>query len=830
VPVQAGEQYDESAAGLVTGRATGLAGGAANPGANPCAEPGEGPEALLADLDAEQQQVAVAPPGPVCVVAGAGTGKTRAVAYRVAYLAATAQADPARMLAVTFTTRAAGELRGRLRQLGHRVPDADLGRVQARTFHSAALRQLTHFWPSTVGGPAPQVLESKIGIVAEAARRLRISAGLAELRDAAGEIEWAKITQVRPADYPAASAKAARNPPLDPPTVARIFACYEELRTERHLVDFESVLELTAAVLAEYPVAARSVRARYTCFVVDEYQDVNPLQKLLLDVWLGGRDNICVVGDPRQTIYSFTGATPAYLTRFPAEFPTAPVIRLVRNYRSTPQVVTLANTIAAAAAPDRPASRAGVHDRLRAVVPGAVAPGGVVPGGVVAGGSSPAALVAQRPAGPVPQLTEYPDEPAEVAAVARQIRALTSAGLPAAEIAVLVRTNAQTQGLEQALAQAGVPFQLRGAERFFERDEVRQAVALLRAASRSAAAPDDPAAEIRPILASIGLTPQPPGGRGTARDRWESLEALAQLAADFFAANPAAGLPELAAELAVRGDLGHAPAMGGVTLASLHSAKGLEWRAVFLPGLTDGTVPIVYAQTDEAIEEERRLLYVGITRARERLCLSWALARVPGGRRTRAPSRFLTGLLTGRPERGGSAASARRGKRAPTGLADPASGQPGADDPLFRRLREWRLGIAREQSVPAYVVFSDATLQAIAATRPGTRAELAGVPGVGVVKLDRYGPAVLELCAADTAGGPLQAGEGTASRRLGQPAGGPAGGGPAGGGPAGGGPAGGGPAGGGSAGGGSAGGGPGQHAGRPAGDGGPMPAGPRAPS
>jgi DNA helicase II / ATP-dependent DNA helicase PcrA len=353
---------------------------------------------------------------------------------------------------------------------------------------------------------------------------------------------------------------------------------------------------------------------------------------------------------------------------------------------------------------------------------------------------------------------------------------------------VLVRTNAQTQGLEQALAQAGVPFQLRGAERFFERDEVRQAVALLRAASRSAAAPDDPAAEVRPILASIGLSPQPPGGRGTARDRWESLEALAQLAADFFAANPAAGLPDLAAELAVRGDLGHAPAMGGVTLASLHSAKGLEWQAVFLPGLTDGTVPIVYAQTDEAIEEERRLLYVGITRARERLCLSWALARVAGGRRTRAPSRFLAGVLTGRPDRGGSAAAARRGQRAAGGLAgtalrvstagqaDAAGGRPGAEDPLFGRLREWRLRIAREQNVPAYVVFSDATLQAIAATRPGTRAQLAGVPGVGAVKLDRYGPAVLELC-ADSLGG-LQAAGGPASGRPGQKADGGAGRGP----------------------------------------------------
>jgi DNA helicase-2/ATP-dependent DNA helicase PcrA len=672
----------------------------------------DGPEALLASLDPEQRQVALAARGPVCVLAGAGTGKTRAVAHRIAYLAATGQADAAKVLAVTFTTRAAGELRGRLRQLGHLAPDAGLDRVQARTFHSAALRQLTHFWPSTVGGRPPQVVESKIPLLVEAAKRLRVSAGPPELRDTAAEIEWAKVTQVRPDDYPAACAKSARTPPLEPATVARLYSSYEALRTERHLVDFESVLELTVGILAEYPAAARSVRDRYTWFVVDEYQDVNPLQKLLLDVWLGGRDEICVVGDPRQTIYSFTGATPSYLTGFPAEFPSAPVVRLVRNYRSTPQVVTLANKL------------------------------------VAAGASDQGRLVAQRAAGPAPRLTEYPDEQAEAAAVARQVSALIKAGTPAAEIAVLVRTNAQTEGFEQALAAAGVPFQLRGAERFFDRVDVKQAVGLFRAAARSASGPEDPAAEVMTILASLGLTPQPPGGRGNARERWESLEALAQLAASFFAANPAAGLDDLSAELAVRSAIGHVPAMAGVTLASLHAAKGLEWQAVFLPGLTDGTVPIIYAQTDEAIEEERRLLYVGVTRARERLNLSWALARSPGGRRTRKPSRFLSALLPGRgvAERlaGSASSTSRRGQ----GGDGPAALR---DDPLFQRLRDWRLAVSREQAVPAYVVFSDATLQAIADSRPVTRAQLAGVPGIGAVKLDRYGAAVLELCAEPVA-------------------------------------------------------------------------------
>jgi DNA helicase-2/ATP-dependent DNA helicase PcrA len=568
----------------------------------------DGPDAVLGSLDPEQREVALVSRGPVCVLAGAGTGKTRAVAHRIAYGAATGVTDPARVLAVTFTTRAAGELRARLRQLGAVVPGAGLERVQARTFHSAALRQLTHFWPGTVGGPVPQVIDSKIGLIAEAARRLRLSAGLPELRDAAAEVEWAKVTQVRPDDYAAASAKAGRSGPFSADQLARLYAAYEELRRERHVVDFESVLELTAAILTQDPAAAAAMRDRYDSFVVDEYQDVNPLQKLLLEAWLGDRDDLCVVGDPRQTIYSFTGATPSYLTGFAAEFPDARVIRLVRNYRSTPQVVALANRVSAAGA---------------------------------LGG---APLAAQLPAGPAPRFTEHADEPAEYAAVARQAAALIAAGTPPGEIAVLVRINAQTQGFEQALADAGVPFQLKGAERFFERPEVRQAVALLRGAARSASAQDDAAAQVRPVLAGLGLSPQPPAGRGVARDRWESLAVVAQLADDFFAAHPAATLAGLARELAERSASGQAPAAQGVTIGSLHAAKGLEWTAVFLPGLTDGTLPIVHAQSADAVAEEHRLFYVGVTRAREQLFLSWALARSPGSPRRRKPSRFLAGL------------------------------------------------------------------------------------------------------------------------------------------------------------------------------------------
>lgn len=604
----------------------------------------DGGEAVLAALDPEQREVALATRGPVCVLAGAGTGKTRAVAHRIAYAVRTGVVDPGHVLAVTFTTRAAGELRGRLRLLGE--AGDGLERVQARTFHAAALRQLLHFWPRVVGGRAPALLDSKLALLQPAARSHRVRAGMPELRDVAAEIEWAKVTQVRPEDYPAAAAKAGRTPPLGTAAVATLYAAYEELRRERNLVDFESVLELTAAMLAADPVVAAEVRDRYRYFVVDEYQDVSPLQKLLLDAWAGDRDDICVVGDPRQTIYSFAGATPAYLTGFAAEFPHATVVRLVRNYRSTPQVVTLANRLTGSAGADVAAAR-------RASLTG---------GSQVAAGGLAWALTPQQPSGPAPEFSEHADEQAEAAAVAAQAAQLLRAGVPARQIAVLVRTNSQTGPLETALAEAGVPCQVRGAERYFSRPEVRQAASLLRAAVKSARAPDAAgpgavAAEVRHILAAAGLTREPPPGRGAARERWESLAALAQLADDYCGGTQEPTLAGFVAELSQRMAIEHAPELECVTLASLHAAKGLEWDAVFLPSLVEGNLPIVHAQTDEDIEEERRLLYVGVTRARRYLFLSWSLARSPGGRQTRTRSRFLDGL----------AAAPTRARRRPAG-------------------------------------------------------------------------------------------------------------------------------------------------------------------
>lgn len=692
------------------------------------------PDRVLEGLDPEQLEAARSLRGPVCILAGAGTGKTRAITHRIAHAVASGVAAEQQILAVTFTTRAAGEMRGRLRSLG--AP-----RVQARTFHSAARRQLWYFWPQVIGGPTPTLLDSKVQPVSRAAASCSLQLDRTGLRDLAGEIEWAKVTQVRPTDYEKAAVKAGRETPLATHEVARVYEAYEELCRENNMIDFESMLELTAAMLNESSAVAERVRDQYRYFVVDEFQDVNPLQKLVLDAWLGDRDDLCVVGDPDQTIYSFTGATPSYLTGFSAAYPHATVVRLVRDYRSTPQVVRVANST------------------LRSATGGA---------------DSRRELVAQRRDGPDPTYTEYDDDPAEATSVARKISALIDAGTPAREIAVLFRANSQAATYEQALSDASITYTVRGATRFFERPEIRQAIHTLRGA-RHGAVEEPLVSTVRHILTPLGLTDHPPEGR-QARERWESLAALAQLAEDM-AGEGSGGeggrvtMEDFVAELDARVATEHAPELEGVTLASLHSAKGMEWDAVFLAGLTEGMLPIVYAESAEQIEEERRLFYVGVTRAREFLSLSWAAARSPGGRRNRKPSRFLDGLRPASPslaqERSQRRGQAKQAKVVScrvcgTAVTEAAERKVGRcrdcpaeyDEELLERLKEWRSGVAREQKVPAYVIFTDATLQAVAEQVPAHASALAQIPGVGAAKLERYGAAVLDLCAGNAPANP----------------------------------------------------------------------------
>jgi DNA helicase-2/ATP-dependent DNA helicase PcrA len=490
-------------------------------------------------------------------------------------------------------------------------------------------------------------------------------------------------------------------------------------------MDMEDVLLCAAALLAEDERVAAQVRRQYSCFVVDEFQDVSPIQVSLLDLWLGGRDSLCVVGDPAQTIYSFAGANARYLLDFPQRHPGTTSIELVRNYRSTPQVVAAANRLLA----DTPS--AGV--RLRA----------------------------QRPAGPEPVYRQCADEVEEAEQTAEQILALHRSGTPLRDIAVLFRVNAQSEAFEDALTARGLPYVVRGATRFFERPEVRQAIALLRGSVRAQEASGTGLlADVTAVLAGMQWAPTPPSGRGHVRDRWESLQAIVSQAEQTAAEDPSATLAGFVEDLSRRAAEQHAPVAEGVTLATLHAAKGLEWQAVFLCGMHEGTMPIVYAEGPAAVEEERRLLYVGLTRARQHLFVSWSLARSPRGGGTRGPSRLLAGVS---PAAAAPVARAERRRRRGTArcrvcarpLASVAVRRVGRcedcpagyDEGLFERLREWRLARAGQEKVPAYVVFTDLTLQAVAETRPGTVGELAAINGIGATKLAKYADDVLRIVA-----------------------------------------------------------------------------------
>lgn len=681
-------------------------------------------------LDPEQLRAATAPRGPVSIIAGAGTGKTRTITHRIAHLVSGGFVNPDHVLAVTFTSRAAAELRERLTLMG-------VARVQAKTFHAAAMQQLRYFWPRVMGDTPWELLDSKFPLVARVTRATGLEPDRTLLADLLGEIEWAKASLIAPGSYPARIGPDRRDCPVDPERFVRIFEGYEQAKAspERVLLDFDDLLQSMAGLLESEVCIADEFRERYRTFVVDEYQDVTPLQQRLLDAWMGERDDLTVVGDANQTIYSFNGATPDHLLRFSTRFPESTTVRLHRDYRSTPQIVDLANKVIGQAK------------------------------GRVAG--TRLELEGQRPPGPDPEFIEYADETAEAADVARRVADLLERGVPAAEIAVLYRVNAQSAAFEYALDQAGIAYQVKGGDGFFQRAEIRQAVqALGQTARRLGARTGDSSGslveQVRVALAPVGLTPTEPAG-AQERQRWQSLSALVDLTAELAEATPGLDIAGLMGMLKERAQAKNPPRVQGVTLASLHAAKGLEWDAVFLVGLVDGTVPIRHAlkgaHSEDAVEEERRLLYVGVTRAREHLHLSWSQARQPGGKATRRRTRFLDGLVPGEADRARAARPARKpkpgdacstcgvglssGEQRILGLCDTHAGD--IDQVLVAELRTWRSALAKSRGVPAYVVMSDATLRAVCHRAPTTPQELVQVPGIGPVKVEQFGDDILGI-------------------------------------------------------------------------------------
>jgi len=556
-------------------------------------EPSLRAEEILAALDGDQREVALATRGPVCVIAGAGTGKTRAITHRIAYAAAIGTMDPSKVLALTFTARAAGEMRTRLRSLG--VPT-----VAARTVHSAALKQLIYFWPTVFGGRTPDLMSSKTPFLTEAVNRADLAGEIRitsreTMRDIATEIEWAKVSQVAPIDYLDQVNARSMKPRVKAEHIAAIYVAYESLKKQELAIDFEDVLLLTSAMLEEERSVRERVQDQYRYFTVDEYQDISPIQQRLINAWLGSRKDICVVGDPAQTIYSFAGATPVFLNTFTQRFPEAEVIRLSTGYRSTPEITFAANAL------------------LR-------------------NSSMGQELTASNDHGLHPSVDGYKDESGEIAGILAQITALLSEGTAPQEIAILARTNSQLKGVERAMNSKGLPYQVRSTERFFERQDVRDFLKQVRQAS---VLPTEGATWIDELrtIAQPYLTGESIDGIAALLHLGRELDSD-----DGFTPKTLRGFLR---EVEDRVTQNNPPTMPVVTLATLHAAKGLEWERVFLMGASEGILPLETGSTgtsDAVVAEERRLFYVGMTRAKVDLHISYR----------GSPSRFLreSGLLT----------------------------------------------------------------------------------------------------------------------------------------------------------------------------------------
>jgi DNA helicase II / ATP-dependent DNA helicase PcrA len=656
------------------------------------------PQRLLDGLNDAQRRAVTAPSGLVVVLAGAGSGKTRVLTRRIGYRVATGEVDARRILALTFTRKAAGELRSRLRRLGLRDD------VVAGTFHGVALTQLRQRWAERQVTP-PTILDRKYRLVSQLLGRQR---GVEPL-DVVAEIEWARARLVDPEDYGAEAAAAGRTPPVPPEQLGDLLVRYQSEKRRRRLVDFDDLLALAARDLESEPDYAAAVRWRHRHLFVDEFQDVNPLQHRLLEAWRGDRDDLFVVGDPNQAIYGWNGADAELLTGL-RQRPAASVIRLVDNYRSTPQVLA-----AAAALIDDPAQR----------------------------------LRACQPDGPLPVISGHPTDTAESAAVAAVIRSCKSVTDPWSHQAVLARTNAQLVPIEQALVAAGIPCRVRGGAGPLStpevRDEIRSLVRPGTDVGLTLAALDERLAEPDEALPATEL------------ERRANLGALSRVAHEYLVVDPDPSGPGLAAWLATLSAAEVDTDDDAVELTTFHGAKGLEWPVVHVTGLETGFVPISYARTGAQRAEERRLLYVALTRAERELHLTWSSARTFGAAtRRRQPSPWLTDLEAAldrmTPGRGvdwrrqlDRARAASRSTPSGRTTSDGAGRGPEPPSALEGTLRRWRSVRSRAARVAPEVILSDDALRAIVAHRPTTPAALAAVPGVGQLKTARFGTELLAL-------------------------------------------------------------------------------------
>jgi DNA helicase-2/ATP-dependent DNA helicase PcrA len=632
---------------------------------------------ILDGLNPAQREAAEATRGPVAILAGAGTGKTTTITRRIAWQVASGAFHPGQILAVTFTQKAAGELRDRLAHLG-------VEGVEARTFHAAALHQLRGLWEQASGERLPEVLDHKARLITPLANALPPPHRFLPRREFAGEIEWAKNRTISPDDYAHALETEEHEPPIPVELMEGLYRNYERRKERIGALDFEDMLGLAIRMIDDYPAVAERIRGRYLAFTVDEFQDVNPLQAALLDRWLGGREELCVVGDDYQTIFGFTGASPSYLLTFPERYPYAQIVRLEENYRSTPEILVLANRLAPLLG--------GFDKELRAT----------------------------RPTGPEPLTRSFPSESEEVAWVVDRCRTVHEQGVAWEEIAILARINARTEPYEEAFAGAGIPYQVRTGA-FLQRPAARSVLGRLRGQ------PEAPVQDaIERATDALGFDPAVTPDSEEERTRQSDLERFRSLAREFAEAHgEGATVGAFVAELPSRFSVEESGR--GVQLLSYHRSKGLEFDVVFLPRVLDGEVPYRSGRTAADPQEERRLFYVGLTRARHWLAITW-------------PTDGKSGV---------SSFVAEATGRAPDPVKPVAKKQTlPSGDPLFERLRAWRRDRAAADGVPPYVVFHDKTLVLIAEARPTSSAALRSISGVGSAKVDRYADDMLAVIAS----------------------------------------------------------------------------------
>ena len=691
---------------------------------------------ILDGLNQEQTTAVQAVRGPVCILAGAGSGKTTTITRRIANQIATGAFDVNSILALTFTDRAAGEMRARLEVLG--IPN-----VRARTFHSAALAQLRHFSQEPLG----QILPSKVMPLRQIANTLPPPYKFRPAADLATEIEWAKNRRVTPDRY--AASLGSHEPPIPVDLMTKVFKRYEDGKRERNMIDFEDLLELTIQLFQSEGWVTEEFAARYGAFTVDEYQDVNLLQETLLREWVGERDDLCVVGDDYQSIYGFTGATPDYLLEMPQRYTGTKVIRLETNYRSTPEVLEVANRL----------------------VPNL--------------GGAEKVLVAARDSGPEPSLRQFSTPAGELSALIEKVKDLHGQGLAYEEMAILYRVNFRSEDYEEVLAAEAIPYQVADGA-FLSRATGRQMLAALKRSRTS-----DVAAEVRKIAVRAGYISEPPDDLGDQEiTRQNDLARFIKLAEEFDDGTKTAA--DFVTDIEKRfagGGQGR-----GVNLLTLHRAKGLEFEAVFMPRVEEHELPFRRSRTHEAIAEERRLFYVGLTRAKTHLAVSWvqdgkrkaskfikelrgeqAVRSGDSGISKRMPDRELipaeiglfvelTGGFVGTVVEiddeeatieleGGAQMGVAYGEMVTSlGKTLPLGPPATESDRLMKELKAWRLKRAKADEVPAYVVFHDSTLQAIADLKPRDLDELASVSGIGPAKLERYGPEILAVLTAALVG------------------------------------------------------------------------------